>query len=81
MLRNSLQIRATSLDEKEKVSLDGFPVMKSLPVHDALNQGTTESLNDTPGVLERWVVKSEQLVNVALTVRVFLHSERFFLFF
>ncbi|CAA7407001.1 unnamed protein product [Spirodela intermedia] len=40
--------------------------MKSFPVHDA-SQGTADSLSDTPGVFETWAIKSEQLVNVALT--------------
>jgi len=38
----------------------------------SVNQGIVDSRSDAPGNLERWIIKSEQFVNVALTVRAFL---------
>ncbi|XP_078437748.1 alternative oxidase family protein [Wolffia australiana] len=56
--RKSSRVRATVLDEKEKLKIDGFP---------SHGVDTVDSKIDAPGDSEGWIVKSEQFINVALT--------------
>ena len=70
--RKSFWVSATSLDEKEKIKLEEIRVPESFPGQE-INQAPVDSSSAEPGVFEKWVIKTEQSVNVALTVRRFLN--------
>lgn len=62
----SFWVAATSLDEKEKIKLEEIRVPERFPGQE-INQSPVDSSSAEPGVFEKWVIKTEQSVNVALT--------------
>ncbi|MQM08446.1 hypothetical protein Taro_041299, partial [Colocasia esculenta] len=76
-IRNSYRIQGTALNEKEKVKVDDSFYVKSIPVHES-RQATEDPAEGTPGVVERWIIKFEQFVNVALTESVIKVLDAFY---
>ncbi|KAK1306176.1 hypothetical protein QJS10_CPA10g01933 [Acorus calamus] len=68
--QRNLRTRATLLrdDEKTVVVEDSFPVKEGLAEGEAGKVDAGSSGDVTPGALERWAIKIEHSINIALTV-------------
>ncbi|OIW14016.1 hypothetical protein TanjilG_09367 [Lupinus angustifolius] len=84
-----LRVRATVLkDEEEEVIIqESFPSKTSSSPFDVAKETNADSLNTTPGAVEKWAIKVEQSINIFLTDSVikildaFYHDRNYARFF
>lgn len=59
-------------EKDEKVTVEESFSVKTFPDDAGRLAGADDVTTSTPGMLERWVIKCEQSVNILLTVCMFL---------